>query len=56
MPDDDEKKPAATPEEIADYELRLRKLVEKRAKHDADFAALKENLDERLPKITHVQK
>jgi hypothetical protein len=44
--------PAATPEEIADYELRLRKLIQKLAKHDADFAALKENIDERLPSKT----
>lgn len=44
---DDDKKPAPTPEEIADYELRLRQLIQERAKHDPDFAALKERLEEK---------
>lgn len=53
MADDDEPddKPVSGPDEIADFERRVRKLVKKRAKHDPDFAVLKEVMDERLPKL-----
>lgn len=48
--DDKKSKPSPTGDEIADYERQVRKLVKKRAKKDTDFAVLKDNMDERLPK------
>lgn len=48
MADDD--KPVSGRDEIDDFERRVRKLVRKRAKKDADFAFLKRHIDERLPK------
>lgn len=52
MADDDEPddKPVSGRDEMDDFERRVRKLVRKRAKKDADFAFLKRHIDERLPK------
>lgn len=47
MSDDGDKKPAPKPEEIADYELRLRQLIQEQASCDANFATLKEHLEEK---------
>lgn len=52
MSKDDKKSKPSTGDEIADFERQVRKLVKKRAKKDADFAVLKENMDERLPYAT----
>jgi hypothetical protein len=52
MADDDkpDDEPVSGRDEMDDFERRVRKLVRKRAKKDADFAFLKHHIDERLPK------
>lgn len=38
--------------EIADYELRIYRLLDQKAKSDSDFAVLKANLEERTAKAS----